>query len=189
MLKKTKAFILKVKKYSESDLILDVLTLEGNKLGLIAKGARKSKKRFSGGVLEPMNLINIVYKSKENLKVEQALFFLNEAVLLQSFDKLRTNYERLELAFYFIKYMDKVSYEANLDADSLFNLLGHSLKKAETTDNLKFLKHCFEMKLLFNLGVLPPKLYNRDILSTAIRDIDELENKKVFSMDMVLSEL
>ena len=166
-----------------------MLTQEGNKLGLIAKGARNSKKRFAGGVLESMNLIKIVYKSKDNSKVEQPLCFLNEAALLQSFDKLRTDYERLELAFYFVKYMDKVSFEANLDADSLFNLLGHSLKKAETTEDLKFLKYCFEMKLLFNLGVLPPKLYNTEILSTAIRDIDELTDKKVSSMEEILREL
>ncbi|MBT4762248.1 MAG: DNA repair protein RecO [Bdellovibrionaceae bacterium] len=186
---KTKAIILKVSKYSDSDLILSVLTEDGQKLFLIAKGARNSKKRFGGGVLEPINLIQFVYKLKNTSQDESTLYFLNEATLLKSFDALRTDYDRLDLVFYFLKMLDKVSFEGNLDSHVLYKLLGNSLLAAEEVKNLRLLKSSFEMKLLYHLGVLPPKLYNEQILSHSIRKVDELKIESSLSVGTLLSEL
>lgn len=57
------AFVLQSKKMGESDLIVSLLTLEGGKISGIAKGARRSKKRF-GGSLELGSLIRVVYETR-----------------------------------------------------------------------------------------------------------------------------
>ena len=54
--------ILKKMKYGESDLILHAISMQGEKLSFIARGALKSKKRFGGGVLEPTHFVSFTYK-------------------------------------------------------------------------------------------------------------------------------
>lgn len=78
-------FILKKSKFSESDLILQALSEEGEKVGFFVKGALRSKKRFGGGV-EPTHLIEVVY---QKARQEGGLNLLKEARLIEAFEGLR----------------------------------------------------------------------------------------------------
>ncbi|MGD2024091.1 MAG: recombination protein O N-terminal domain-containing protein, partial [Desulfobacterales bacterium] len=55
----TPAILLRRLDYGDFDLILTFLSLQRGKISLIAKSAKKSKKRFAG-VLELFSLIDIV---------------------------------------------------------------------------------------------------------------------------------
>ena len=59
---KDKVIVLKRDHFSESDLIVRVLNQRGALVSFIAKGAAKSRKRFTGGVLEPGCFIGVEYK-------------------------------------------------------------------------------------------------------------------------------
>lgn len=147
MIEKEKVIVLKTTQYGESDLVVHCLTSRGAKLSLIAKGALKSKRRFSGGVLEPTHYIQIVFKRSD-------LSWLQEASLLESFSQLRSDFDRLQLALYFLQIIAKISQEGSDDRE-LFHLLGNALRAAEKSTRLDLLRVHFELKILAHQGILP----------------------------------
>ena len=181
MLIKERIIILKNQAFSESDLIVRGLNQKGCQLSFIAKGALKSKKRFSGGVLEPSSYIQAEYRpSKSSLHNLQSAWFLDD------FLKLRTNYQKLNLALDFLKLISKVSQEGTEDTEELFHLLGNALKQAETSPQLDNLKICFQIKLLFGQGVLPEELSLKEVLSKTLREHTQLnwsDSKKQFLLN------
>ena len=162
-------FVLRTIKHGESDLILHGLFSQVGRLNFIAKGALRSKKRFGGGVLEPTHFIEVLYKKKDE-QIDAPLHFLEEARLLNGFEALRVNYERLQTAFYLLKIVSKVSQENDWHAQELFNLTGNTLRALETSENTELLQTHFEMKLLASQGVLPHDLPENDLYHLSISD-------------------
>ena len=144
-----KFIILRAKSFKESDLILEAISKEGERVTLTAKNAVKSRKRFAGGVLEPLNFVEFFFT-----QAKSGFFYIQEARIIYPFQKLRDSYAKLELAFYFLKLIAKGTHEGLQDNKSLFDLLGNSLKALESTDDLVTLKIHFEVKYLHFLGFL-----------------------------------
>lgn len=149
--------VLRTYKYGESDIVVHGLNSLGARLNFLAKGGRKSRKRFAGGVLEPTHYIEATYQVRSASGGGDAdpLHILLEATLLREFAKLRTDYMRLETALYFLRLVHKLGQQGVIDAPDLFNLLGNALQAAEQSTNLDNLKLQFEVKLLSIQGVLP----------------------------------
>ncbi len=59
--KSTLAIVLRSVDFSESDRVVTLLTEQYGRLGVIARGARRSKRRFSGA-LEPFQLLDIQFR-------------------------------------------------------------------------------------------------------------------------------
>ena len=137
-------------------MIIQALTSAGTRVSFFARSALKSKKRFGGGVLEPTHYVNVLYEDKSNSRADVTLHTLKEAELIQSFDGLRTDYERIEMALGLLQTVSDVVREGDTDAVELFNLLGNTLRAAETSRQLTHLRIHFEVKFLGNQGVLSP---------------------------------
>ena len=168
---KEKAFVLKRIKHGEADLVVHCLNERGTKIGLFAKAALKSKKRFGGGVLEPTHYIQICYNPPVSL---EGLGKLTEAELIYDFKELRTKYERLELGLKFVEIVDRVSLEGTHDSNNIYKLLGHALKAAETSSQLNLLKLQFEIKFLLYQGVLPNPSSYTDLINTPLSQHESL---------------
>ncbi len=179
----TKALILRATKYSEADLILNVLTVGGEKLSLLARGALKSKKRFGGGVLEPTHFVELRFKKSIS---ENKMATLEEARLLNGFEKLRSDYDKVELALSVIDSLAKVSQEGDVHSEGLFNLGGHSLKSLETAKDLKNFRLHFYLKLLFQQGVLEPEDWMTPYLGTSMADHQKIEGHQDPQKDLHL---
>lgn len=174
MVVKDKIILLRRVKYSESDLVLKGLSISGGIVNLLAKSALKSRKRFGGGVLEPLNYIQATYKDRGN--DQDSLHLLQEADLVYGFSALRTDYDRLELGFYFLQMMSKIVQENQHQDPALFNLLGNALRALEKTKDLPLLKLHFEIKLMNHEGVLPPDFpYIQDLLSISIEEHEGIQ--------------
>jgi DNA repair protein RecO (recombination protein O) len=137
---KERFIILRKIKYSEADLIVHALSPQGEKLAFIARGALKSKKRFGGGILEPSHFVSFTYKVANE---EGQLNVLQEATLINDFPGLRKDYEHLELALHVLECVGKVSQEGDKNSEFLFNLLGHTLKAIEVSEDVLILKMHF----------------------------------------------
>lgn len=164
---KIKGLILRATKYSEADLILTFLSSEGEKVSAIAKSALKSKKRFLGGVLEPTHFVEFVLTIP---KIEGRLPVIEQAQLIQSFDQLRSDYDRLNLALRILELVSKMAQEGDLHSKELFNLLGNTLKELQTAPNLEILQLQFFLKLLMQQGVLEPEAWMKSFLSRSMKD-------------------
>ena len=177
---KEKVFILKKVRYGEADLILNCLTPKGARISLFARSAVKSKKRFGGGVLEPTHYIHAIYEDKSSRSSsENTLHTLKEASLLEGFNGLRTDYARIETALHFVKLISEVVKEGEIDSSGLFNLLGNTLKAAETSQHLDWLRTHFEVKLLSNQGVLAHEEEEEILLRASIAEHESLKLKDV----------
>lgn len=171
---RTKIILLKKTKYSESDLVLQGITPAGERISMLAKGALKSKKRFGGGILEPTHQIEIQIKKP---KQESGLYILEEAVLVNGFEGIRTSYDKIEFALYLVDIISRISQEGDSYSDSLYNLLGHTLTAVEKTEDLHRLKMHFGLKLLYSQGVLDQEAWMGPYLALPLARHSELNDR------------
>ncbi|RME18467.1 MAG: DNA repair protein RecO [Bdellovibrio sp.] len=179
MLSKDKVFILKTTPFQDSDLIVNAFSAQEGRVDFLVKGARKSKKRFVGGVLEPSHYVFVLYyKKRSYFEGEGGLHILKEAHLIEDFSALRLNYERLEMALYFLKLVYQVARHGDPHAQDLFNLLGNGLKALMVSENIENLKIHFETKLLYYEGV-----YSLDDLSVPLLKLPLSKHQELSWLD------
>ncbi len=159
------AFILKTISYSESDLILYALSKEKGVLHFFVKGAKNSKKRFSGGALQPPHLIYFQTSPLGRKQYDDGgLITLKEASLLNDFVKIRSDYIFMETLFSMIK----VVLSSVTGHKSLFNHFGGALKILPTVkDQRRFFTH-FVIRYLYIEGVLPLQAKFVDFIKTPL---------------------
>ncbi len=95
------AIIVRVREYGESDLSVSFMTRDKGLLRGIAKGGRKSSRRFVN-CLEPLSLVLMDYHQK----AEGKAYFLDSCRLVDSFPGIRENFESLSLASYVIELLE-----------------------------------------------------------------------------------
>ncbi len=159
--------ILKKTKYGEADLIIHALGSNGAKTSFIAKSALKSKKRFGGGILEPLHFVNFTYREKQD---STQMKTLSEATLIEDFREIRSSYDKLELAFFILSCVSKVSLEGDQHSEFLFNLTGHSLRAVAKSTNPETLKLQFCLKFLYQQGVISLEPWMNIFLKINITD-------------------
>lgn|GEM_PF-627143 len=171
--KRQKFLIMKSIRFSESDLILQCLSAQGEKMSLLARGALKSRKRFIGGVLEPSHLVEFLFSLP---RLDNQLSIIQEANLIEDFKGLRDSYEKLQLGLFFLDYIRRISQEGDINSDGLFNLLGFSLKNlaSEEFPNFSLIKTQFLLKALHHQGVLPFKSWMSPFLKFKINEYSAL---------------
>ena len=168
----TKLIVLRVTKYSEADLIVTGLTPDFGKLSLIARGASRSKKRFSGGLLEATHALQVEFKKSQR---EQSLSTLVEARLTEDFSQLRTKYDRLQTALRLLEVMTKISQEGDPHSQNLYHLTGHSLKVLQEVQDFGLFWIHFVIRLLLNQGVLVQEAWMMPFLDKAMAHHTQLD--------------
>jgi DNA repair protein RecO (recombination protein O) len=97
----TPAIVLRSWPYGEADKIVCLLTENYGKVRGIAKGAKRSRKRFANS-LEPFSLVNLRFQDRSN----GGLVFLLSADLAFAFGKLDSSLEKITLASYLVELVD-----------------------------------------------------------------------------------
>ncbi len=144
--KKMTAVVLKVGDLGEADKIVTFYSKQVGKLAGIAKGAKKSKKRFSN-ILEIFSLLDILYDDRSR----SGLVRIVEAELLIPYISLRQNYDRYvgaALACELIYYWSR-----DYDADrNIFDLLIWTLQNIDKGKSSRIVLIFFQIKLYTLLG-------------------------------------
>lgn len=146
---KTRALVIKSINLSESDRIITFMTENQGKVKCVAKGARKVKNRF-WGALEPMSLIHLIYFGKEH----QSLFRLNHCDIIESFQTIRDDFDKLYTGVYFLDLIDSMILEGHREK-KIFALLYQSLAALNQQTELEPLRRLFEIRLLSLSGYAP----------------------------------
>lgn len=105
----TNAFVLRSRNYGESDRILVLLSEDLGKISAIAKGARRSVRRFAGGALEPFQELNV----RLDRKPQYSLAFLHESRVVGSNAALASNLD----AFAWASYLTELTEVMTADRD------------------------------------------------------------------------
>lgn len=169
-----KIIVLKKIKLSESDLIIHGLNSKGSRLHLIARGALRSKKRFGGGVLEPSHFIEIEYTPPGE---QTQMGVLLEARVIDSFEGLKTDYDRLTTALRILDVIERSSPGGDMPGS--FDLLGNTLKSLDLGYSYERIELHFLLKLLSIHGILEVDEWMGDFLRLPIRTQADLQLVKL----------
>lgn len=145
---KTTGFVLRTLSYGESDLIVTFYSHEFGKLKGIAKGAKRSKKRFAN-VFEPFSLTNIIFTRKSR----DMLAFIESCDIISHYHAIRQDMEKTLIASYFIDLADHFSPEGKKN-EKVFQLLQDFLLMLEDKASDATVRF-FEMRLLKLTGFEP----------------------------------
>jgi DNA repair protein RecO (recombination protein O) len=146
---KTAGFVLKSLSYGESDLIVTLYSRDFGKIKGIAKGAKRSKKRFAN-VFEPFSLTNIIFSQKNR----DALAFIESCDIIDHYAAIRQDLEKTLIASYFIDLADHFSAEGKHN-ENLFLLLMDFLTILTRENISDTAIRFFEMRLLKIAGFEP----------------------------------
>ena len=143
----TPAILLRRTRLSDTSWIISWLTQAHGRLKTVAKGARRPRSPFAGK-LDLFFLDDIGYIPSHR----SDLHALREAVLIQPFEGLRTDFLRTQLAAYFVELIELVT-EPEHPVPELFDLLLRALGYLDASPpTLRALLH-FESELARLLGI------------------------------------
>ncbi|MEK7472828.1 MAG: DNA repair protein RecO [Patescibacteria group bacterium] len=166
----SEGIILSRKNYSEVDRILVVLSKHFGKVSLLAKGIRKIKSKKRGH-------LEIFSKIKFSAAKSHGMDIVTEVDTLNDFAKVRTNLNKISLAYYFCEVVNKITHEDG-HASTVYDLLSTVLEQLKQETELKKLRLKFIYDLLTNMGYWPvaKKLVEADIV------LDDVIEKKINSI-------
>jgi DNA repair protein RecO (recombination protein O) len=144
----TQAIVLRTWPFGESDKIVSFLTENHGKITGIAKGAKRSRKRFVNS-LEPFSLVNLCFQERPR----SDLVLIVASNLSCGFKYLLTSLEKISFASYLVEITDGLIGERE-ENRPVFQHLKNALTRLEQTATLTFLTS-FELKLLQLAGYQP----------------------------------
>jgi DNA repair protein RecO (recombination protein O) len=146
---KTAAFVLRTLPYSESDLIVSFYSRDFGKIKGIAKGAKRSKKRFAN-VFEPFSLTSAIFSRKNR----DTLALIEACDVTEHFDTIRRDMGKTLIASYFIDLVDQFSPEGKAN-EKVFQLLEDFLAVLNRKSPSEVFVRFFELRLLAAAGFEP----------------------------------
>ena len=147
---RTEAVIIRRSSFGEADRLLTLITPMG-KRRVVAKGARKTTSRLAGH-------IELFTHASLLLAVGRNLDIITQSTILQGFDTLRTDLQRISAAYYVAELIDRLMEEEDENRPA-FDLLVATLQALDTTQNLDLVLRFYDLHLLGYVGYRP-QLYH-----------------------------
>lgn len=144
--------MLRVVEFGESDVVAHLLTPHASRLTVIAKGARRSRKRFPGA----LDLLCHATVQVERRR-PQSMARLEQARLIDPFAALRVDPARFALACYAAELVDRLAPEGSggREAVRLFDALLGAWRAIGASPPDARLRALLEIRLLAALGLAP----------------------------------
>jgi DNA repair protein RecO (recombination protein O) len=145
----TSAIVLRSWPFGESDKIVSFLTEGHGKLTGIAKGAKRSKKRFVNS-LEPFSFVNLSFQDRSRT----SLAFILSCELQKSYKNLIASLEKIAFASYYVEITEGLLGEREANR-LVFDHLKGGLNRLEIEEASVSFLIGFELKLLSLTGYQP----------------------------------
>jgi len=145
----TNAIVIRSLNYSESDKIVTFFTKDFGKLKGIAKGARRSKKRFQNA-LSLFSHLRLIFFDKEGLGLVRA----ESCDILHSFPRIREDLRKILYGNYYLELVNEMAEEREASREA-FELLLCFLLNLETMAPQEEQLRLFEIRMLSLFGYQP----------------------------------
>ena len=163
----TPAIVLRKIDYGEYDFVITLFTLKKGKVSVIAKSAKKSKKRFAG-ILELFSIIDVVC----NVGRRKGLPVLQEAALTHPFFHIRSSALKTAYASYWAELINEWM-ESGQKQVQLYQLFQYVLRELDLSGASEAaLSILFQIKFLTISG-LSPNLRQCSVCRIEIEKIKE----------------
>lgn len=146
------AILLRSVDFGESDRIVHFLTEDQGRLTAIAKGARRSKRRFPG-TLDVFNRLRIEGRQK----TRSSMAFLMKAELIDPYLGLRESAARYALASFLSEMLDRMAPEGMTGEETgrIFRFAADTLALIERVEPSPTLRILLELRAYDALGLRP----------------------------------
>ena len=172
---RTQAIVLRTRAHGESDKIVTFLTQDWGKITGIAKGAKRSRRRFVN-VLEPFTHVALRFRPSRS----DGLAFILSCDWLQTFRSPSQDLQKFACASYMTELTD-VMVAGREAGQETYLLLLHSLSALEDRPALPALfLPAFELRLLIDVGY-GPNMTDCQVCGTALTPNDPDEHAFTFS--------
>lgn len=145
---KTEGIVLRETEYRDSDKLLTVLTKDYGKITLKARGVRRNSSTLKGAC-------QLLAYSEFTYQDYGGYFTVTEAECREMFQELRSDIERISLAFYFAQVADAVSEEDYPNPSILTLLLNSLYALARLQKPQTLVKTVFEWRMACMAGYTP----------------------------------
>ena len=145
----TEAIVLRTLDYGESDRIVTFYSAEFGKVKGIAKGARRSAKRFAN-TLEPFSRLELVFSRRR----PEGLAFIDAGTVIKHYPRIRLDLKKTLYASYMVDITDQFTVEQKTNRE-LFHLLDDFLELFDGGSFSEDIVRFFELRLLRLVGYEP----------------------------------
>jgi DNA repair protein RecO (recombination protein O) len=145
----TSAFLLRSHPYGESDRIVTFITEQFGKVSGIAKGAKRSQRRF-GGTLEPFVKVRLAFRERPR----SDLAFIERCEFLQALSQFGADLDRFAAGSYVLELTDRVVMGRETGRE-VFDLVESALALIESTGASAAVVRAFELHILEAAGYRP----------------------------------
>ena len=142
------ALVLREVKYKESDRILTLLTAERGKITAKARGALRKTSKIGAATQQLTYSEFTVFENK-------GMMTINEAIVKESFDGLRKDFQSLSLGCYFCEVAEALSREEIAEPQILQLILNSLYALSTKLYSEDHIKAAFELRLASILGYSP----------------------------------
>ncbi len=167
-LTKVQGIVLKSINLGESDKIITVYTDTIGKIDMVVHGARKPKSKFLASTQPFCYCEFVVFKGKN-------LFTLSESSIIESFQEILQNLDKLAYGSYFLELVDVLCEKENKNVSILALLLKTLYLLTHDEINIKLLRFAFDFKAISLFGYMPHVNY-------CIKCRRKLQNNGFFSI-------
>lgn len=147
----SKGIVISIENFGEADRYIQFFTKDWGMISVLAKSARKSKRRYVGGLdLFCHNEIFLRGDPKDKP-------YLTELSVLNSFPKLREELDKVLVAGKISQWIKKLA-NTPTPMPAIYSLIGQTLaliEKEQNLEKLDLLNTVFKLKLLSLLGLKP----------------------------------
>ena len=133
---------MRVKEFGESDLLVNFFTADRGRLAGVAKGGRRSRRRFAN-CLDLFCLARLEYGQGK----KGDLFFLDSGRLINGFAGLRADFESLSLASYMTELTETL-FPQNVTDTAMFELLRDSFAAIDARKDIDLIRIYFEARAM-----------------------------------------
>lgn len=147
MIGKAEGIVLRATDYGESNKILTVFTRNAGKISMMARGAKKSKSRFTA-VSQLFSHGYFLYHGGSGMAT------LQQGDLIRSFRGIREDLLKTAYAVYLVEFLDKMTGEEDV-SPYLYDTLLTALDWIEQNKDVEMVARLFELKLLQIHGYRP----------------------------------
>jgi DNA repair protein RecO (recombination protein O) len=171
----TNAIVIRSLNYGESDKIITFFTKDFGKLKGIAKGARRSRKRFQNA-LGLFSHLRLIFFDKEGMGLARA----ESCDILHSFPKIKEGLKKILYGNYFLELTNEMAGEREANQEA-FELLLSFLTNLEEMEPQEEQLRLFEIRMLSLFGYRP----NMGRCDVCKRDWEDLKETRVvfFSLE------
>lgn len=138
----SQAIIMRIREFGESDLLVSFFTPDRGLQKGVAKGARKSRKRFVN-CLDICSLVNLEYGERKGGE----LCFLGSGRLIDAYPGLRQDFGTLSKASYMIE-LTEILFPAGVGEPKIFDLLRESLDRLAGGKGAELVHLVFEARAM-----------------------------------------